>query len=82
MGPVASLSTETWSRSREGGGAPGVLTPHGERGRRAQGPRRAGGVAGVVASVLGEDRGDLQTPGLEQHEPRDPHGAAGQSAVS
>lgn len=69
--------TRPWQRQ-----GPGVLTPHGERGRRAQGPLRVGGVAGVVAGILDGDGGDLQTPGLQQHEPRDPHGAAGQCAVS
>lgn len=59
-----------------------VLTPHGQRCGRVQGPLRVGCVTGVVAGILDEDGGDLQTPRLQKHEPRNPHGAAGQNMFS
>lgn len=39
-------------------------------------------MAGVVARILDKDRGDLQTPRLQEHEPGDPHRAAGQNMAS
>lgn len=65
-----------------GGTGTGVLTPHGERGRRAQGPLCVGCMARIVARVLDEDGGYLQAPRLEEHEPRNPHRATGQNLVS
>lgn len=39
-------------------------------------------MAGVAACVLDGDGGDLQTPRLQEHEPGDPHRAAGQNVAS
>jgi len=58
-----------------------VLTPHGEHGGRVHRGLRVGCIAGVVASILDEDRGYPQPPGFQQHEPGDPDRATSQNVV-
>lgn len=45
------------------------LTPDGQSCRGVDGSLRVGGDAGVFSRILGTDRLDLQTAGLQQREP-------------